>query len=208
LKIDLSPAMPMLSKSRIQSGRQCPKRLWLELHEPKAAAHDADASLRMQKGTHFGELARDLLGGGTLIAADYLHAKEALAETQAALGLKQSRAPRLFEAAFAFNGVRVRVDVFERGADGNTLIEVKSSTSVKDEHLWDCAIQTFVVQFAGGRLKRVVLAHVDNTFVYRIASDYSGLLALEDVTEKVMALLPNVPSVVENLKRVAIGGCK
>jgi hypothetical protein len=101
--------------------------------------------------------------------------------------------------------VRVRVDVFERGADGNTLIEVKSSTSVKDEHLWDCAIQTFVAWGAGRRLKRVVLAHVDNTFVYRTASDYSGLLTLEDVTEKVMALLPNMPRVVEDLKRVAVG---
>lgn len=60
---------PWLSKSRVQSGRQCHKRLWLELHQPRASAWGAAAQARLDEGTRFGDLARDLLGGGLLIAA-------------------------------------------------------------------------------------------------------------------------------------------
>jgi hypothetical protein len=70
-----------LSKSRIQSGRQCHKRLWLELHEPDQSNWSPAAQARLDEGTRFGELARELLGGGVLVAADHLHVKEALAET-------------------------------------------------------------------------------------------------------------------------------
>lgn len=197
--------MPRLSKSRIQSGRQCHKRLWLELHEPEAVQWNESAQARLDEGTAFGELARDLLGGGLLIAADHRHAIEALAQTRDALARPWSDVPRLFEAAFEFENVRVRVDALERGSQGDTLIEVKSSTQVKDEYLWDCAIQTWVLRGAGRPVRRIALAFVDNAFVYTREGDYDGLLAIEDVTEEVEALLPEIPAIVAELKTVAGG---
>lgn len=194
-----------LSKSRIQSGRQCHKRLWLELHEPGLVEWDDSAQARLDEGTAFGELAQDLLGGGLLIEADHFHIREALTETAAALGRSLNEVPRLFEAAFEFEGVRVRVDALERGLRGDTLIEVKSTTQVKDEHIWDCAIQTWVVRGTGRPLQRVLLAHVDNSFVYTKKGNYEGLLATEDITERVEALLPEIPRIVAKLKKVAAG---
>ena len=73
---------PWLSKSRIQSGRQCHKRLWLELHEPKAWRWTTSSQVRLDEGTRFGYLARDLLGGGVL------------AGTAAAFGLSEEEALR------------------------------------------------------------------------------------------------------------------
>ena len=196
---------PWLSKSRIQSGRQCHKRLWLELHDPKAAKWTTSAQTRLDEGTRFGDLARALLGGGVLVTADHLHVDEALAETAALLAQPHTAAPMLFEPAFAYDGVRVRVDGFQRHGDHDTLIEVKSTTSVKQEHVWDCAIQTWVARGAGRQINRVLHGHVDTRFVYRTQGDYRGLLKVIDITAEVEALLPYIPRIVDELKQVSKG---
>jgi len=196
---------PRLSKSRIQSGRQCHKRLWLELYDRDAATWDDTARARLDEGTRFGELARALLGGGVLIEADHLHTREALAATQAALAQPASRVPMLFEAAFTHEDVSVRVDAYQRASRGDTVVEVKSSTSVKEEHLWDCAIQVWVARGAGRTVRKVELGHVDNTFVYTVPGDYTGLLKRVDITAEVEALQEEIPRVVAALKRVAAG---
>lgn len=196
---------PCLSKSRIQSGRQCHKRLWLELHDPKAARWTTSAQARLDEGTRFGDLARELLGGGVLVSADHLHVDEALAETAALLAQPHTAAPMLFEPAFAHEGVRVRVDAFQRHGAHDTLIEVKSTTSVKAEHVWDCAIQTWVARGAGRNVTRIMHGHVDRDFVYQTEGDYRGLLKLVDITAEVDALVPLIPRIVEELMQVSVG---
>ena len=199
---------PRLSKSRIQSGRQCHKRLWLELHHPGLARWEPAFQARLDEGTRFGELARDLLGGGELITADHLHLQEAFDQTRAALERPGSQRLMLFEPAFCHEDVRVRVDAFERNEHaehGDTLIEVKSTASVKDEHLWDCAIQTWVARGAGRPVRQVVLAHVNTQFVYSRTGDYGGLLKQVDITAAVEALQGEIPRIVRELKQVASG---
>jgi hypothetical protein len=205
LDIEKASVTPSLSKSRVQSGRQCHKRLWLELHEPKASRWSTSAQARLDEGTLFGDLARDLLGGGTLIAADHMHVDEALAETATLLALPDTDAPMLFEPAFSHEGVCVRVDAFQRHGDHDTLIEVKSTTAVKTEHIWDCAIQTWVARGADRKVSCILHGHVDTRFVYRTEGDFEGLLKLVNITSEVEALVPRVPGIVEELKRVASG---
>lgn len=197
--------MQRLSKSRIQSGRQCHKRLWLELHQPRAAQWSTSAQARLDEGTRFGDLARDLLGGGVLITADHRHVDEALTETAALLALPIERAPMLFEPAFSHEEVRVRVDGFQRHATHDVLIEVKSTTSVKQEHVWDCAIQTWVARGAGRNVERVLHGHVNTSFTYQVEGDYRGLLELVDITDQVEELVPRIPDIVETHQRVAVG---
>lgn len=199
----MTNSQPRLSKSRIQSGRQCHKRLWLELNARETINWTASAQARLDEGTRFGDLARDLLGGGVLIAADHMHVHEALAETAALLARPDAEVPMMFEPAFSHEDVRVRVDAFQRHFDHDTLIEVKSTTSVKGEHVWDCAIQTWVARGAGRNVTCVTLGHVDNRFVYRTKGDFQGLLKLVDITSEVEALLPQIPGIVQMLKRVA-----
>lgn len=197
-------AAPWLSKSRIQSGRQCKKRLWLELHTPEESQWTTAAEARLSEGTRFGDLARELLGGGALVTADHRQPNKALAETAALLARPPAEVPMLFEPAFAHERVRVRVDAFRRDGDYDTLIEVKSTTSVKGEHLWDCAIQTWVARGSGRNVRRVLLGHVNKQFVYQTAGDYQGLLDLVDITADVEALIPLVEDIVNDLKQVAI----
>lgn len=194
-----------LSKSRIQSGRQCHKRLWLEVHQPEAVNWGDLAHARLEEGTRFGELARDLLGGGVLIAAGRTQSGAAAAQTEALLSRPCAEVPMLFEPAFLHEGVGVRVDALRRTSEGDVLIEVKSTTRVKPEHVWDCAIQLWVLRGAGRDVSQVMLGHIDNSFVYTRAGDYHGLLKLSDITEPVEALLQNIPEVVSTLQTVIAG---
>ena len=97
--------------------------------------------------------------------------------------------PALYEAAFTFEGIRTRVDVLSRVNDLEfDLVEVKSSTSVRDEHIRDVAIQTHVVEGSGVTIRRAYLMHIDNTYVCSGGDhDLDQLFALEDVTDEVKA---------------------
>lgn len=196
---------PFLSKSRFQSGRQCHKRLWLEIHRRELMHWDSAAEARFAEGTRFGELARDLLGGGALVDAEHFDAEKALAQTRDLLAQPVAEVCTLFEPAFEHDGVRIRADALHRSTTSERLVEVKSSTSVKDEYVWDCAIQTWVIRGAGRPLDEVRLAHIDNTFVYAREGEYDGLLTQTDITEEVEARLPEVPGIVSQLKTVVAG---
>jgi len=133
-----------LSKSKLISGWQCGKRLWLEKYQPTDAVIDPAMQRRFDIGNEVGDLARQLFPGGILIE----HGQElsqALRETE---NLLAAPGPiTLFEATFQADGVLIRADVLVRDEhDAVRLIEVKSSTSVKDYHKQDCAIQLWVLE--------------------------------------------------------------
>ena len=49
--------MPTLSKSKNIAFRQCPKRLWLEVHRPELREDSAVTQARFQVGYQVGDLA-------------------------------------------------------------------------------------------------------------------------------------------------------
>lgn len=195
--------VPRLSKSRILSGLQCSRRLWLETFRRDVMEASADAQAAFDAGNALGELARELYGPGLLIG-HVEDVPEALRATDDAFRAKGKRQV-LFEAALQHDGVVVRADVLVPVRGGYDLIEVKSSGSVKDYHLIDCAVQAWVIRNAGVPLRRISLAHVDTSFVFRGNEDYDGLLLAEDITGEVSALQSNVPGWVRRLKNVLRG---
>lgn len=48
----------IFSKSRLIAFRQCPKRLWLEVHRPHLRDDSVGAQARLSMGNKVGELAR------------------------------------------------------------------------------------------------------------------------------------------------------
>ena len=57
----------MLTKSDLQSWRQCPRKLWLEQHRPEVAAADELTTYRRATdGNVVGRMARELLGSQIL----------------------------------------------------------------------------------------------------------------------------------------------
>ena len=76
----------------------------------------------------------------------------------------ESGAPAVFEATFVEGRVYVVIDVLERTAEGFTIIEVKSATKSKDEHIPDVAIQTWVARRAGIAVRRAEVMHLNTDF--------------------------------------------
>lgn len=181
--------MAGLSKSRLLAHQQCPKRLWLQVNRPELQVVDASQQFRLDAGNVVGDVARELYPQGVLIDGDDLG--QAIRDTEQALSLPR-RIP-LFEATFRADDVLVRNDVLAPEPRGYHLIEVKSSTSVKNYHLQDVAVQTYVTEQSGIPLSRVSLMHINNHFEYPGNGDYRELFRLEDVTADVRARIPDVP---------------
>ena len=184
-----------LSKSRFVAGWQCPKLLWWKVHDPDAEELQPDKVLQdlFDQGHHVGELARQEFPGGVLIDHPHQAYAERLASTQAAL---TNGTHAIFEASIEAGQVFVAVDVLLLGQDGNTVIEVKSSTKVKDEHIPDAAVQTWVLRQAGLVIDRVEIMHLNPDYRHPGNGD---LFVRSDVTQAVEGFLPEVPTLVENL---------
>jgi hypothetical protein len=179
-----------LSKSRLVAYKQCAKRLWLQTFRRELAQQSEASTNRMAQGHLIGAAAHRLFPAGRLIAyVDDLPA--ALRATQEALARPGD--VTLFEPALRCSDILVRADVLVRADGRYRMIEVKASTKVKDYHVTDTAIQTWVARGAGLDVARVELAHVDNQFVYAGDGDYRGLFAFADLTDAVAPLQEQIP---------------
>ena len=184
--------MKLLSKSRYVAGCQCLKRLYLQVHQPELAAEtDGATEAIMQQGHDVGMLARQLFPGGVEVGSDR-GLDQAIRATRELVANREI--PAIFEGAFEDGGVRLRVDVLHRRADGRLrLIEVKSSASLKEEHLDDVAIQYRVLSRCGLDVGSCCLAHVNRSFVFRGGSvDPWRFFRIRNVTRQVARLQPKL----------------
>lgn len=179
-----------LSKSKIMAGRQCEKRLWLEVHRPHLIEYGSDVEQRFAAGDDVNDIARAQYPDGVLVSYD--HGANAAVEHTQRLLAEQPGTP-IFEATFKAHDVLVRVDILKSSHEGYELIEVKSSTSVKDHHRVDSAVQTWVLESADIPVKAIYLCHIDNQFVYPGNGDYRGLFHYEDITKEARELSRAVP---------------
>ncbi|MFQ5547537.1 MAG: DUF2779 domain-containing protein [Woeseia sp.] len=181
-----------LSKSRLMSARQCLKRLYLEIHRPGLRVISAATEAAFRTGHTVGAVAREIYGTEDAVFIPYEGGlRHALAKTER-LVADGPEFP-IFEATFQYGGVLVRIDALMPDGRGWQIVEVKASTSVKEEHAFDCAIQGWVLQGLGLDLKGISLAYVDNRFVYRGDGNFRGLLIEKDMAEEVAQLMPIVP---------------
>ncbi|MDE0363695.1 MAG: hypothetical protein OXI74_21165, partial [Rhodospirillaceae bacterium] len=184
---------PKLSKSRFLSGAQCHLRLWYDYHARDLAAEPDDTLQAVfDTGHEVGELACERYPGGHFIAHDHWHIPDALAETRKVL--EEGAAPALFEAAFVHQGLLARADVIERLPGGGwRLIEVKSTTRLKDIFVLDAAFQLCVLRGAGLDVRDAAVMTLDRSYVYdgeRL--DLDALFKLHDVFEQAEAFFDTV----------------
>jgi len=181
-----TPAMRVLSKSKLLAFRQCPKRLWLEIHQPDACEDSGATVVTRAAGHHVGDVARQIYdpqGRGQLIAPKTEGFDAAFSRTQALLRSDQP----IFEAGFRAEGALAFADVLLPVGQQWRMVEVKSSTSVKDYHRDDAAVQSFLARASGVALQSIALAHIDSGWTYPGGGDYQGLLVEEDLTEEAFA---------------------
>ena len=175
-----------LSKSRFIAGLQCPLRLYQQVHAPELAEQGDNIAFR--NGNAIGELARQLYPG---VLVDEPAGLDAALATTARL-IDDPAVRCIHEATFRHQGVLVRVDLLQRGANGWLLTEVKSATGVKQHYLLDAAIQAWVLNGCGLQLEGVRVMVVNKDFIYRGDGDYRDLLISHDVDAEVHKLLPSI----------------
>jgi len=184
--------MRNLSKSKIIAYRQCPKRLWLEIHKPELKDDSASEAV-FAIGNQVGDMAQEVYntdGTGILIDINEIGWPEAFARTDQLLSEGKSI---IFEAAMRTKGALALADVMipvpddtgDKGLQWD-MIEVKSAASVKDYYRDDIAVQSYIATASGVSLSSVSLAHIDTSFVYQGDGDYSGLFHRADLTEEAM----------------------
>ena len=177
--------------------RQCSKRLWLEIHRPDLREDSATTEASFRIGYQVGDIARQIYDPdrqGALIDLENEGFDRVFERSRELLQMPQT----VFEAGFSANGALAFADVMRPEVIGGSLVwhmvEVKSSTSVKDYHRDDVAVQSYVARAAGVPLVSVALAHIDSSWTYPGDGDYRGLLKENDLTSEAFARTKEVES--------------
>lgn len=151
----------LISKTKIMQGYQCAKNIYLSVHRrelvPKVGP---ELQALFDQGNAVTIEARKKFAGGVLVdfpAYDFFGSLRRTRELLAA------HTPVIFEAAFEYKGCYARADVitYNELTQRWSVIEVKSTTKVKDEHLDDVGLQVWIMANAGLPIEKISVMHLN-----------------------------------------------
>ena len=192
-----------LSKSDYMMADGCIKALWLKKNRKDLTPEiDEATQRRFDIGNAVQDLAREFFPGGVMVPAenwDVINGSKITAELAKCNDI-------LFEAfAKLDNGAFCRIDVLKKNIDDWDLIEIKSATSVKGEYIQDLAFQKYVFENAGYPVKQCWVLHLNSDYVRQGDLDVNQLFQIEDVTEQVAEVYPNIPALAEQYMKIQTG---
>lgn len=172
-----------LSKSNFLDGLFCPKRLWLSKKRKDLIPDFDDATLaRFDAGEKIHLLARRFFGEGADLEGelwDIVNNAQKTAEAAKENNL-------LFEAtALMEDGCFCRIDVLEKNGRGWDMVEIKSSSKVKDYHIDDLSFQGYVYEQTGYKIKNFYVLHLNSDYVRGKRLNVKKLFEKRDVTREV-----------------------
>jgi len=178
-------------------GYQCKKALFLSFRHPELESKP-DEALRniFEQGFEVGRYAQKEFPQGVHVNAKAWEFEEGLKITQKLL---HNLSPVIFEGFFSLGNLFCRADILVKNETGLHLIEVKSSTKVKEENLQDLAIQTHIIEGSGLKLKSISLQFLNPECRY---PDLTQLFKKMDVTESVRELAQKIPSQIEDFRDI------
>jgi len=118
------------------------------------------------------------------------------------ISLANSQVPTIYEAAFRHDDVRTRIDILTRNSEGSyDMIEVKSSTQVKEEYIPDVGIQLYILDGSGIDIRRACLGFVNKGYVYPGGEyDLSQLICIEDITDMTRGIQSQIPQLLDEMR--------
>lgn len=181
----------MLTKSDYLRFRQCPRQLWLHKNRKDLLSGEVDAGKQaiFDNAFEVEEQAYRLFPGGEQAFDE--HFGQALKRTEI---LIRRQVPAIFQPTFSRGQLFCRCDIlaFDPKRKEWDIYEVKSSTEVKDEHLYDVAFQDICLREAGLAIGRIHIVHINNKYVRQGAVEPDKLLTIADRTEEARALTKEV----------------
>ena len=171
----------MLTKSRYLNGLQCPKYLWHKFHRKESIPEpDLVTRHKLRQGEQVFNLAKNLFEGGMDIPTEDFRKNIDIAK-----GLINDK-KLFFEGGILIDNIYSRVDVLKPVENGEwDIIEVKSSTKVKEVHIDDVSFQKHCCKQAGIKLRNCSLAYVNNQYTKQGELDLNELFTIEDITPEV-----------------------
>lgn len=100
--------------------------------------------------------------------------------------LLQKGSANIAEAAFYVDGLYCAVDILHKVGEAYEIIEVKSSTGVKDIYVDDMAFQYYVLKKSGINVSNVYIMHTKNTYERRGELNLNELFVKECYTDTVV----------------------
>ena len=183
----------MISKSDYMLFLRHPAWLWLKMNDPsKIPPVDAATQAMFDAGHAFEPYVESLFPEGVALGfSDFDEYRSLPLRTQQAF---ESGAQVVFQPRFEWNGFTCISDIVSV-AEGRTvdLYEIKSSTRVKPDHLYDLAFQKVVLEGNGFAVRNVSVIHVNTKYVRQGDINPRELTTFEDVTEQVNEIAIKTP---------------
>lgn len=159
----------------------------------------ASIKARQDMGHKIGELAHSYFPDGIEVPEQYKNIPLAEEQTRDLIAAGEDT---LFEATAIHpeNGAYCRIDVLKRveGTDKWDMIEVKSSTKPKPEHIDDLAFQRYVFEAAGYKIRNSGVLHVNSSYMADETLEAKEFFILADVTERVQKRMSAIePKLIE-----------
>jgi hypothetical protein len=190
----------LLSKTKLMRGYRCQKCIYLTIHNPELEPPiTPDLQALFDQGNLVGETARKYFPGGALVDCKPWEFGDALTKTRE---LMASGTEIIYEAAFEYMGCYARTDIIQYSHDTKRwlIYEVKSTTSVKAEHIDDIGLQTWIMAKSGLPIEKIHVMHLNRDCRF---PNLENLFIKADVTQQMREHYPSVqPAVKEILETI------
>jgi hypothetical protein len=180
-----------LSKSDFLKYQVCPSYLWLWKYKKEVVPVDSqeDIARRLEQGNEVERYARELFPQAVLVKSSGIEAQQ---ETNV---LIDKGAKSLFQATvISKDGLLAMADIitYDEKTKTWTLIEVKSTNSIKKEHLYDITFQKVAFEASGYKIGTTKIIHLNKDYVRRSTITATDFLIETDVSSKVGELYPTI----------------
>ena len=180
---------------------QCIKAGYLTLHKPDILERDKQSKELLEKGTEIGEMARMILGEYQLIETSSNKTKM-LQDTALAIS---AGVQVIAEASFASDGCFCSTDIIKVINKDENIIdvyEVKSSTSVKPEHIIDMAFQYNTIVNAGYTVRNFYHVSINSEYIRDEELDINQLFNVVNILPDILVNLDIITSNIDYYKEI------
>jgi hypothetical protein len=186
-----------ITKSMIVASVRCPTRLQRIASRSTQAA---TTSVAAYHGLIVQNRARELVSGGVLVGRN---PDDTCPLTYTKALMDDATVPAIFEAGFFHNGVEVFADILKRLGSSWELTEVKSATNTTDEHIFDAAIQAYIIEGSGITLERITLQSINSEATSPDAG--RAAFAYENITDECRDMYPAVEDAIMQCRSILSG---
>ena len=197
--------MMVISKSKYLAFKSCPKSLWMLLNMPEEEIEDPNAQKRIDDGKEVGKYAKKYFKD----TVDTTSFKEdGSLDIDNMIGLTNRYLMQdyqnIAEASFSIDGLFCSVDLLHKAEDGYEIYEVKATTEVEKEHIYDAAFQKYVLLKRGIDIKRVFILHLNREYRRKGDININSLFLKDQVddTYEFEAILDNIENEIAAIREI------